>query len=308
MAHSGLSHSPSLRLGPPMTEWAASAAEVAEWCVAHVGGPVKVTQSKVRPWAVVWQVDTSDGTWWAKQNCPGQAFEAGLVHVLSRIAPAYVLPVTATAPERGLLLTPDQGPVFAESVADDDLDAWTRLVQRAMELSRLAEGHGSELLATGLSGCRVPDRLAPTVRVLEEDVAVLGLPDALVHNDLHEHNAFDRPEGLRFFDFADAVWSHPLSGLLVPLNVLRARLDAPGPDDARLRRVADAGLEVWTDEASLAELRRALPAALRLGCLGRAESWARIEPHLASGDLEEYGGAADAWWNRVSEPSPVLFP
>lgn len=290
-----------------MTDWGATAEQVAEWAAGHVGSPLRVSRAKVRPWAVVWQVTGREGTWWAKQNCPGQAFEAELVAVLARLAPSYVVPVVATDPRRGLLLTPDQGRVFAETATGDDLDAWVRLVQQAMELSRLTAGHGADLLAAGLSACRVPDRVAPAVRALTDELEGLGLPDALVHNDLHEHNAFDRPDGLRFFDFADAVWAHPLAGLLVPLNVLRARLGDPGPGDPRLRRVAAAGLEVWTDLAPVADLRRALPAALRLGCLGRAESWARIEPHLGADDHDEYGGAASAWLDRLAEPAPVSF-
>lgn len=291
-----------------MTPWTATTDDVASWVGEQVGSEVVVELAKVRPWAVVWQAtDASGRSWWAKQNCPGQAFEAELVAVLARLAPSYVVPVVVADPERGLLLTPDQGRVFADTVAEDDLDAWVRLVQRAMELARVTADHGAELLATGLTGCRVPDAVADRVGRDRDEVAGVGLPDTVVHNDLHEHNAFDDPDGLRFFDFADAVWDHPLSGLLVPLNVLALHLGDPGPADPRLRRVADAALEVWTDVAPLSELRRALPAALRLGRLGRAESWARIEPHLGSGDLEEFGGATTAWLGRLDDPVPVGF-
>jgi hypothetical protein len=291
-----------------MTQWAASLDEVAQWAGEQVGAEVTVELGKSRPWALVWQVSGPEGgSWWAKQNCPGQAFEAELVAVLARIAPSYVVPVAALDVERGLLLTRDQGPVFADSVGEADLDAWVRLVQRAMELARLTSEHGAELLATGLTGCRVPDVVSDRVDELRAELDGVGLPAALVHNDLHEHNAFDRPEGLLFFDFADAVWEHPLSGLLVPLNMLGSRLGDPGPDDPLLRRVADAGLEVWSDLAPLAELRRALPAALRLGRLGRAESWARIEPHLTAEHLDDFGGAAAAWLARLDDPVPVAF-
>lgn len=299
---------PLVRLGRTMTPWTVATDDVGRWAAGRIGSPVTVELAKVRPWAVVWQLHAHDGTsWWAKQNCPGQAFEAELVGLLARLAPAYVVPVTDVDLERGLFLTPDQGAVFADTVAADDIGAWVRLVQRAMELARTTADSGADLLATGLTGCRVPDHVAARVAALREEVSGAGLPVALVHNDLHEHNAFDHPEGLRFFDFADAVWEHPLAGLLVPLNVLGTRLGGVAPDDRRLRRVADAALEVWSDLAPAAELRRALPAALRLGRLGRAESWARIEPHLAPGDLDDYGGAADAWLDRLDDPPPVTF-
>jgi hypothetical protein len=290
-----------------MTQWAVGIDEVAQWAGEQVGVEVTVELGKVRPWALIWQVTSDDGSWWAKQNCPGQAFEAELMAVLARLAPSYVVPVTAVEPQRGLLLTPDQGPVFGDAVADDDLDAWVRLVQRAMELARLTSEDGAELLATGLTGCRVPEAVAGRVADLRVELDGLGLPPTLVHNDLHEQNAFDRPDGLLFFDFADAVWEHPLSGLLVPLNMLAAHLGDPGPDDPRLRRVADAALEVWSDLAPLPELRRALPAALALGRLGRAESWARVEPHLAAEHVDDFGGAAAAWLDRLDDPVPVAF-
>jgi hypothetical protein len=301
---------PDLGLGSPMTDWSdpGAAAEVAAWVSAAVGEEVtSVEQGKLRPWAVLWQVRTVSGSFWAKQNCPGQLFEAELVSVLAGLAPAYVVPVEAVDVERGLLLTRDQGPVFAETVADDDLDAWCRLASRSMELARLVADDGAALLATGLTAPRVPDDVVDLVTPWQQELEALGLPTSLVHNDLNTHNAFDLSEGLVFFDFADAVWDHPLTTLLVPLNELASRLDDPGPDDPRLRRVADAALEVWSDRASPADLRRALPAALRLGRLGRAESWARIEPHLGPEARVELGGAAAAWLARLPDEAPVRF-
>ncbi len=293
-----------------MTDWSdpGAAAEVAAWVSQAVGRPVAaVEQAKLRPWAVVWQVHTASGSFWAKQNCPGQRFEAELVSVLARLAPTYVVPVEAVDPERGLLLTPDQGTVLGETVAEDDLDVWCRLVSRSMELARLVADDGAALLATGLTAPRVPDDVADLVAPWQQEVEELGLPTSLVHNDLHTHNAFDLADGLVFFDFADAVWDHPLTTLLVPLNELASRLGDPGPDDRRLRRVADAALEVWSDVAPVADLRRALPAALRLGRLGRAESWARVEPHLAPEHRADLGGAADAWLARLPDDAPVHF-
>lgn len=296
-------------LGQPMTDWAGAGLtdEVAQWVGSVLGAVDSVEQSKVRPWAVVWQVRRGEESWYAKANCPGQQFEAELVSVLARLAPSYVVPVTAVDAQRGFLLTPDQGTVFAEQVAADDLAAWTRLVVRAMELARRTSDHGAALLTTGLTGARVPEEVADRVAPWQEELDALGLPATLVHNDLHGHNAFDLADGLRFFDFADAVWTHPLATLLVPLNVLSGDLGDPGPDDPRLRRVADAALEVWSDLAPVTELRRAFPAALRLGRLGRAESWARVEPHLSDEDHAEYGGAAAAWLARLEDPVPVRF-
>ena len=292
-----------------MIAWASAEfrAELHAW-VEEVAGPVDdMEQAKLRPWATVWRVRAGDQVFYAKQNCRGQQFEAALLALLAELAPSYVVPVAGADAQRGLLLTPDQGPVFGDSVAEDDLDAWCRLVVRAMELARAVAPHADTLAGAGLTTCRVPSGIETPVQQYVAEVASLGLPDTLVHNDLHGHNAFDRPGGLIFFDFADAVLAHPLSGLLVPLDVLADRLDKPAPDDARLRRVADAALEVWSELAPIRDLRAALPAALRLGRLGRAESWARIAPDLEGPKAEEFRGAADAWIARLQDPVPVSF-
>jgi hypothetical protein len=281
-------------------------AELRAWIEGEVGPITGFVEGKRRPWAALWRAETAGGDYYAKQNCPGQAFEARLMGILARLAPTYVVPVTAVHADRGFLLTPDQGQVFGATVAPDDLDAWVRLVVRAMELSRAVSADAERLVAAGATRCRVPEGVRAAVEPLRDAVGALGLPDSLVHNDLHEHNAFDLPDGLVFFDFADAVVANPLLGLLVPLNVMVHHLEAE-PDDPRLRRVADAGLEVWSDLVPMAALRAALPAALQLGRLGRAESWFRVVPDLTGDARDELGNAADEWLDRLTDPVPVRF-
>ena len=109
---------------------------------------------------------------------------------------------------------------------------------------------------------------------------------------------------MRFFDFGDAVLANPLWALLVPLRVLASRLDL-APDDARLRRVADAATEVWGDVRPVAELRAALPAALQLARLGRVESWLRVTATMTPQELAEYGDAS-AWWLASLLEDPPL--
>ena len=219
--------------------------ELRAWVESCVGRVLRLEQAKLRPWAGVWRVSTADGSFYAKQNCDGQAFEAALVAELAALAPDHVVPVAGVDVARGLLLTVDQGPVFAHTIADDDLDAWCRLVTRAMELARIVAPSMPVLSALGLA--EAPPH--PSVAADIETVAALGLPVTLSHNDLHLHNGFDTTGGLRFFDFADAVATNPLSGLLVPLGELAYCLGEPPPDDVRLRRVAHAALEVWSDVA-----------------------------------------------------------
>ena len=144
----------------------------------------------------------------------------------------------------------------------------------------------------------------PDVARWADEVGTLGLPLTLCHNDLHGRNVFDLGGELRFFDFADALVTEPMAALLIPLTMLRHQLD-PEPDDPRLRRVADAALEVWTDYAPMAELRAVLPAALQLARLARVESWIRCTAPMNAAELAEWGDAAAHWLASLGEPTPA---
>lgn len=310
--------------------------ELRGWVEGHVGPVTAMEQVHLRPWSTIWRMESADGVFFAKQNCPLQSFEAKLMAELARIAPDHVVPVTAIDADRGLLLTPDQGVVLGEKIAHDDIAAWTRVVVAAMELQRELAGHTDELVAAGLVPLRLGEaaayvdartaglaalpegdtrRLAPeSVEPIHalgpqigrwvEQVGALGLPESLVHNDLHAHNVFDTEDGLRFFDFGDSLLMQPLAALLIPLNVLAHRLEAQS-GDGRLWTVADAALEVWSDVAPLSELRAALPAALQLGRLGRVESWARVCATMTPAELEEDGDAAAAWLDTLRLDPPT---
>ena len=327
----------------PSVRWTSSGfeAELYEWVGGVLGGLgadlVSLEAVHQRPWSTVWRAVASDGAiYWAKQNCAHQSFEAALLVVLDRLSPRRVVPVVAVDLERGLHLAPDQGPVLAETVTDDDVDAWCRVAAEAMHLQRDLVGHEPDLLGVGLTTLRSdesaayvearvesltalseddPRRMAddvarrlrdllPDVTVWGEEVAALGLADTLVHNDLHANNVFATAGGMRFFDFGDAVLGHPLSALFVPLNVLLHRFEA-APDDPRLRRVADAALEVWGDVVPVASLRSVLPSALRLGRLGRAESWLRVTATLTPPEAAEYGDAGTWWLGALGDEPPL---
>ena len=310
--------------------------ELRAWCTSYVGPVTAMGQHKLRGWATVWRVEAADGVWFAKQNCPGQRAEVPLMATLAEVVPDRVVPVTAA--RDGLLLTPDQGEVFYQT-AGGDLANWVRLAREAAELQRALLPHHDALLVAGLTELRpeqaadylsarieqyaalapgdsrrldpdIAERLRahlPVVRRWAEQVAALGLPLTLNHNDLHENNVFDVAGRLRFFDFGDALVTEPLGVLLIPLNILGEKLAADA-DDPRLWQVADAALELWSDLVPMTELRAALPAALQLGRLGRVESWVRCQPSLSDAELAEWGPVAATWLGTLDAEPPVGRP
>ncbi len=327
----------ALRLPPARVRWEGPEfrEELGAWVAAQVGEPTSLEPLKIRAWAGVWRAETPAGVFFAKQNCETQTFEAALLAELVALVPDRVVPLTATDLDRGLLLTPDQGPVFG-SVFEQDVEAWSRLVSAAAQLQREVAPYADRLGAAGAvtlapadAVAYVEQRLAdfatlsagdprampaekqaavrallPDVERWAEQVGALGLPLTLCHNDLHGHNAFDREGRLVFFDFADSMLTEPLANLFIPLNVLRHEFEA-APDDPRLARVAEAALEVWSDLAPLAELRAALPAALQLARLARTESWIRCTSPMDDAELAEWGDAPGYWLGALSEPPPV---
>ncbi len=312
-------------------------AELADWCRAALGTDVHLQVVKVRCWSAVWRVLTDDGVYFAKQNCPGQSFEAALMQVLGRLS-HRVVPVTAVDLDRGFLLTPDQGPVMRESVGDD-VYTWCAVVREGALLQRDVAAHVEELERAG--GRRLgaaeaatyvvtrleqfaslpdgdPRRLDPdaSTRVRAalpdldgwvEQVLAPGLPVTLNHGDLHSNNVFALEAGMRFFDFGDAVLSDPLCVLLATLSSMRFHLDC-GPDDPRMARVADAAIEVWSDLAPATELRAALVPSLQLGKLARSESWLRCLTNPTEEEMREFGDAAAFWLLELASPPPLATP
>ncbi|QMU96212.1 hypothetical protein FVO59_02570 [Microbacterium esteraromaticum] len=289
--------------------------ELRDWISPHTGAVRALTRVKDHPWSGVWRVDAERGCFYVKQNCPGQQHEARIASVLSRIAPDFIVEPVALDEERDLLLTRDAGRTWREALAEGAAVGWEPLLHDAMLLARTSVPVVDDMRLTVLDPAGIRDHLVRTRdewRIPEEfraaadaavevvgaagdQVAALGLPLALDHNDLHDANAFVGDHGARFFDFGDAVASSPLAVLRIPLAVYARSIHA-SENDPRVLAIADAALEVWSDLAPMAELRAALPAANRLAAVARAESWHRILESVPEEFVAEDYRRADAEW------------
>jgi hypothetical protein len=321
--------------GPTTPRWRTE--EYAAWLhawVESVVGPVRMTRRKLRPWATVWRADAADGVYWAKQNCPSQAFEGELTRLLAGLVPDRVLDPVAVRDDDGVFLLPDGGPVLRDvDGGPDDLGAWGRVVAEWATLQRALVPHTGEISDVGVvtlaPGAVVAQALARAddlhtldpadprhldeldwrrVRAAEPAlvesagaVVDLGLPLALNHNDLHDGNSFVAGEApLRFFDLADAVLTDPMAVLLVPLGQL--------PDDSRARgAVVRAWVQVWRETTDESALWRVLPHALRLAAFARHEAWWRVMGAMTEDELIEWGRAAPYWLARLAVPPPDLL-
>jgi len=292
----------------------------------------EVEQPHVRPWSTVLRAPTTGGRVWMKAGGPGTAFEAGLYELLARTVPDAILVPLGTDAERGWILLPDGGPVLGRHIADPDLaDRLAGALATYARVQRALEPHAPELLELGLADMRpaaMParfDEALDTVRALGErrgagyglavharvaamrstvlgwceQLAASPLPVTLDHNDLHPWNILGGgPVAIRFYDWGDSVVAHPFAATLVPLGVLRHRLQA-GVDDPRFARARDAYLDVFADRAPRAELIATLQLACRVAKIARVLTWER-----ALRAAEEDGGTLEERW--ATAPAETL--
>ncbi len=131
------------------------------------------------------------------------------------------------------------------------------------------------------------DRVAALRERYAEDCARLAAaPGAasLDHNDLHPWNMLTAGDGVRFYDWGDAVVAHPFACLLVPLGMLQ---EEDGPRGRALLRARDAYLEVFSDLAPHAELVDALELACHVAKVARALVWLRALVATEPGSEDE---------------------
>jgi hypothetical protein len=303
-------------------------------------GDAQVEQVRARPWSTQLRVATGAGTFWFKANAVGVGHEAGLVAVLARRCPGHVLPPVAVDAERGWLLVPDGGRTMRQvEGASADLAMWERMLVEYAEMQRAAEPYLDELLAAGTPDLRperlpavrdalladrdllmvgLPDGLteeqlralvagAPAYAAICAELAAVGVPSSLQHDDLHDNNVFapEAPGGpMRVFDWGDAVVGQPFGTLLVTLRVVAHWTGLPNgaPELLRLR---DAYLEPWTDGWDRATLDEACRLALRVGGVLRSDCYRRALLEATPAGRAEYGDGVPQWLLEGGQPTPL---
>ncbi len=219
------------------------------WAVAtlaDLGRPAAVPVQQ-RTWnlSAIWRLDTDGApTAWLKQVPAFFAHEAAVVRFLAGVAPGLGPTLLAAGPDGCLLLDHIRGDDCYDA-GDDLRDAMAADVH---PVQVAAAGRVDELLAAGVPDRR-PARLAelirwvvaehgaerPALRPLVDGldgrlaaVTACGLPDTLVHGDLHPGNV--RSDGTRrvVLDWGDACVGHP------GFDILRLTEGLPAPRAAAL--------------------------------------------------------------------------
>ena len=250
-----------------------------------------------------------------------------------------VLPLAVHA-EEPWILSDDAGPNLRQTRpagdGDHDLGAWERILPEYAQLQRSIEGDDAvaEMLAAGVPDGRpaaligelerlldddaawdrlTPEQTAqgavarrrlrralPMIAAGAEELASLGVPTSIQHDDLHGANIMVGPAGDRFFDWGDAVVAQPFATLNVTFNSIAHKtgrqLDDPAFDPLR-----DAYLEAWTTLAPRPDLLRAAALARDLGCIHRSLSWERAVIGLGVGEMDGFDDSVAAWLMELAD-------
>jgi Phosphotransferase enzyme family len=307
--------------GPAARRWiAAQLTEAGRQYAGEIGEP------RVRPWSIVVQVATDDGSVWFKANRAQTTYEPALLGVLVQRVPGMVLTPLAIDVDRGWSLLPDGGPILRSFPDDTVLRHWERVLPAYAQLQRDLAAHLEDLTTAGVPDER-PARLPELFALLldQTDVLLVGEPDGLSpveldqlrsvgpaltasckvladsaipstvdHGDLHDGNVFVTAAGPAVFDWGDACVTHPFASLLVTMSALRARFDL-APDAPALARLRDAYLEPWTAFHNRSELAELASLAVAIAPLNRALSWGRALSAVPPAYQREYRDAVPGW-------------
>jgi hypothetical protein len=295
-------------------EWLDSAVGWIDERLAELGleAAGSVEQRLVRPWSTLLVVPASGGDLWFKACMPALAHEVTVVEVLGRRRPDALPELLAVDRERGWMLQRHGGTQLREVLErEPGFGRWQEILPLYAELQLDAAADAGELLRAG-----APDRrlerlpaafeellgtqrglargeaegllaLAPRVRELCAELAGIGVPETIQHDDLHSGNVLVRDGGYAIVDWGDACVAHPFLTLHVTMRVLAYELglDEGAPE---LDRYRDAYLEPWTRLARRDDLLRALGPALALGALGRALNWQVVADAVPAAERGEY--------------------
>ena len=284
----------------------------------------------LRPWSVVWRLQTDVGVRFAKAGAGSQRFEPGLLAHLATLDAALLPELVGRDEARGWSITVDGGR-RARDLEEKEavLATLEAALPRFATLQRRAAEAGVErMIALGVPDLRRAAMLPALERLLDDPASLPGgdealtdaeraelhtrlpeldaaletleagpIPSSVDHGDLHDANVYVGGGG-RVFDWGDATIGHPFASLLIVDVALENRFGLVG-DTAEARRLHAAYLEPWSDLAPPAELERIATEAMRLGGAHKALGWVRMLSLMPPAEVGEWQDAPSIWLREL---------
>jgi hypothetical protein len=309
---------PALRTPWCLPGWLDAATAWVTSQLEDLGRPPIGPIDQVKNWSIscILRARTATGAVYFKTAAALPLFvnEPVVMAFLARRHPAHIPAPLRIDAERGWMLLDDFGPSLRESGAAAERQEMLRVFGH---LQRDYVASTDDLLAVGIPDRRLArlveqvDALAadeawlagltedeveqlrdalPQVREMCAALAECGVPQTLVHSDLHLGNVAARGGSLVFFDWTDACVTHPFFDLISVFGE---------EDEAVQAQLRDVYLAGWGDYASPELLHKAWRLARTLSDLHQAISYQHIlmglEPSAQldfQGDVASYLRAA----------------
>jgi hypothetical protein len=274
-------------------------AEASAWVAGQVA--VSGEPEFVRQWplSAVYRYHTPAGPVYLKAVFSLFRHEPAVTQALAAAHPRLVPDVVAIEKELGLMLMRP----FGSELGSREASLWADGVRLTAKIQRAWTGRGQELAALG-APARGLDSLGTAVEGSEAvhrawvRMAELGLPDTIVHGDLHPWNATVEPHGIRIVDWSDAAIGPPFLDLGVALFHVQ--------DEAVRSRVVNAYLEPWHGVAPWPQLQEAASLGEVLGSLYQSISYREINAAFEPDDRWRFAGEERRWRERAIELASKL--
>ncbi|HUS17465.1 MAG TPA: aminoglycoside phosphotransferase family protein [Chloroflexia bacterium] len=314
---------PALRSPWARPGWWASLTTWVDKALAERGRALRAPLEQRKVWGIssLLRGDTAQGAVYVKACATQPLFtnEATFTAGLAARYPAWVPTPLAVEGERRWMLLDDFGGELLETAPPA---AWVATVDAFATLQIESVGQVDALLAAGCLDRRL-DRVIAALPALLADVqayhhaltdaelaafaaclpeleaacaelAAGGVPQTLVHGDLHDNNIAIVDAQPLFFDWSDACIAHPFFDLTT-LFFGEHFTAHPQERDA----LQDRYLGHWTAYAPLADLRRMATLATRLGSLHQVISYISIVRNLEPAARWENSGGIDEFVRQI---------
>lgn len=280
--------------------WFGAATEWIEEQVKDLGHKLTEPVDVVKSWGIscVLKASSTGGVFYLKESStlPLFADEPAVTADLALLFPDHVPNPVAIHPKRHWMLLKDFGKTIRSTkpdagVREDVFRCFGALqVEAVTQVDKLLEMGCRDRRLTHLMGQidgLVEDshivgklkaseierlrELMPRLKDQLGELASFGVPETLVHGDLHLGNVAVRDGTYLFFDWTDACVTHPIFDMM---DVFYEK------DDALRSRFQNAYLEVWTEFESLDRLQKCWKLAGSLYYLHHAVSYQHITASL----------------------------
>lgn len=270
--------------------------EQASAWAADQAAEVRGKPTIVRQWplSAVYRFDTGDVPVYLKAVFSLFAAEPAVTEALSREHPGDVPEVVATDTERGWILMRDLAGKGARG--EQALGG----VRTAAAIQRAWQHRESQLASFGCHRRALAELAAeaPAFAPLCDRLADYGIPDSIVHGDLHHGNMIVIGDRVAVIDWSDAAIGHPFLDLAPVLWIGEKHRDA----------LLEAYVESWSELVPRAELPTAAAIGEVLGCVYQAISYRAINEAFEPADRWLFADSYREWLERAEDLGKALHP